>query len=70
MAAIAVKLKRGLAGCPRDHRLVVWGMGLKKFGSEKILPDNQSTLGMINKVAYLVDWKRVDAAAPKGRNKR
>jgi large subunit ribosomal protein L30 len=70
MAAIKVKLVRGLAGCPADHRLTVEGMGLKKTNSEKLLPDTAATMGMIQKVSYLVEWERVDAAAPQGRKAR
>lgn len=67
MAAIKVKLVRGLAGCPADHRTTVVGMGLKKTNSEKLLPDTPATMGMIHKVQYLVEWERVDAPAPQGR---
>jgi large subunit ribosomal protein L30 len=67
MAAIQVKLVRGLAGCPASHRVIVTGLGLKKRDSTKILPDTPQTLGMIAKVSYLVEWKRVDAAPPVGR---
>jgi large subunit ribosomal protein L30 len=70
MAAIKVTLKRGLAGCPAAHRTIVTGMGLKKTDSHKLLPDNASTMGMVRKVAYLVDWERVDAPAPVGRKAR
>ncbi len=67
MAAIKVKLVRGLAGCPAPHRVIVAGLGLKKRDSEKLLPDTPQTMGMIEKVAYLVVWERVDAAPPQGR---
>ncbi len=70
MAAIKVKLVRGLAGCPAPHRVIVAGLGLKKLNSTKILPDTAQTLGMINKVAYLVEWERVDAPPPAGRKAR
>ena len=70
MAAIKVKLIRGLAGCPAPHRVVVAGLGLKKRDSTKLLPDTPQTLGMIAKVAYLVEWERVDAAPPLGRKAR
>ena len=70
MAAIKVKLIRGLSGIPADHRLTVVGMGLKKTNSEKILPDTPQTMGMISKVGYLVTWERVDAPAPAGRKAR
>jgi large subunit ribosomal protein L30 len=70
MAAIQVKLVRGLAGCPAPHRVIVSGLGLKKRDSTKILPDTPQTLGMIAKVSYLVEWKRVDAPPPVGRKAR
>jgi large subunit ribosomal protein L30 len=67
MAAIQVKLVKGLAGCPASHRLTVQGLGLKKMNSTKVLPDTPATRGMIGKVAYLVSWELVDAPAPVGR---
>ena len=70
MAAIKVKLVRGLAGCPAPHRTIVAGLGLKKRDSTKLLPDTPQTLGMIAKVAYLVEWERVDAPPPLGRKAR
>jgi large subunit ribosomal protein L30 len=70
MAAIKVKLVRGLAGCPAPHRLVVQGLGLKKHDSTKLLPDTPQTMGMIQKVSYLVEWERVDEPAPVGRKAR
>jgi large subunit ribosomal protein L30 len=70
MAAIKVKLVRGLAGCPEKHRAVVAGLGLKKVDSTKLLPDTPQTLGMIRKVSHLVEWDRVDAPPPVGRKAR
>ena len=67
MAAIKVKLVSGLAGVPAPHRTIVQGLGLKKRDSTKILPDTPQTLGMIAKVAHLVEWERVDAPPPVGR---
>jgi large subunit ribosomal protein L30 len=70
MAAIKVKLVRGLAGVPAPHRVIVAGLGLKKHDSTKLLPDTPQTLGMIAKVSYLVEWERVDAPPPLGRKAR
>ncbi len=71
MAAIQVKLvKRALSGCPAKHRAIVAGLGLKKRDSTKILPDTPQTMGMIDKVSYLVAWERVDAPPPVGRKAR
>ena len=70
MAAIKVTLVRGLAGCPEKHRVIVAGLGLKKLDSTKLLPDTPQTMGMIDKVSYLVTWERVDAPPPVGRKAR
>jgi large subunit ribosomal protein L30 len=70
MAAIRVKLVKGLAGIPADQRITVQGLGLKKTNSTKILPDTPQTLGMIAKVGYLIQWERVDAPPPLGRKAR
>ncbi len=70
MSAIKVKLVRGLAGCPAPHRVVVRGLGLGKRDSTRLLPDTPATMGMIDKVSYLVAWERVDAAPPTGRAAR
>jgi len=70
MAAIKVKLVKGLAGCPADQRATVVGLGLKKTNSTKLLPDTPQTMGMISKVSYLIEWERVDAPAPAGRKAR
>ena len=70
MSAIRVKLVRGLGACPEPHRVIVRGLGLKKRDSTKLLPDTPQTLGMIEKVCYLVTWERVDAAPPLGRKAR
>jgi len=70
MAAIKVKLVKGLAGIPADQRITVQGLGLKKTNSTKILPDTPQTLGMIAKVGYLLEWERVDAPPPLGRKAR
>ena len=70
MAAIKVKLVKGLSRVPANQRLVVVGLGLKKMNSTKILPDTPQTMGMIDKVSYLVSWERVDAPPPVGRKAR
>ncbi len=70
MAAIKVKLVKGLSRVPADQRLVVGGLGLKKMNSTKILPDTPQTMGMIAKVSYLITWERVDAPPPVGRKAR
>jgi len=70
VAAIKVKLVRGLSRVPANQRVIVAGLGLKKRDSTKILPDTPQTMGMIDKVSYLVTWERVDAPPPVGRKAR
>jgi large subunit ribosomal protein L30 len=70
VAAIKVKLVKGLSRVPADQRLVVAGLGLKKTNSTKVLPDTPQTMGMIAKVSYLITWERVDAPPPVGRKAR
>jgi large subunit ribosomal protein L30 len=70
VAAIKVKLVKGLSRVPANQRVVVAGLGLKKTNSTKILPDTPQTMGMIDKVSYLVTWERVDAPPPVGRKAR
>ncbi|HEX9052915.1 MAG TPA: 50S ribosomal protein L30 [Anaeromyxobacter sp.] len=70
MAAIKVKLVKGLSRVPANQRVIVAGLGLKKTNSTKILPDTPQTMGMIAKVSYLVTWERVDAPPPVGRKAR
>jgi large subunit ribosomal protein L30 len=54
MKKIKVRLLKGLAGCKRDHRDTVRGLGLKRINSVKELVDTPAVRGMINKVNYLV----------------
>jgi large subunit ribosomal protein L30 len=65
-----VKLVKGLSRVPANQRVVVVGLGLKKMNSTKLLPDTPQTMGMIDKVSYLVSWERVDAPPPVGRKAR
>ena len=57
MAALRVKLVRGLSGHPEDHRATVRGLGLTKVGRERILPDTKDIRGMVAKVSYLLEVK-------------
>ena len=55
MAALRVKLVRGLSGHPEDHRATVRGLGLTKVGRERILQDTPDIRGMVAKVGYLLE---------------
>lgn len=62
MAALKVKLVRGLSGHTEKHRKTVAALGLRKLNSERILPDTPATRGMIDQVAYLLEWTETDEA--------
>ncbi|MFN7130679.1 MAG: 50S ribosomal protein L30 [Myxococcales bacterium] len=65
MAGIKVKLVKSAAGASADQKATLEGMGLYRFGSERILPDNASTEGMCVKLRHLVQWERVSENPPK-----
>lgn len=60
MSSIKVKLVHSLAGRTPDQLATVKGLGLRKLGDEKVLPDNACTLGMCQKLHHMVVWERVD----------
>lgn len=62
MAALKVKLVRSLSGHTEKHRKTVAALGLRKLNSERILPDTPATRGMIDQVAYLLEWSETNEA--------
>jgi large subunit ribosomal protein L30 len=54
MKKIKVRLLKSLAGCKREHRDTVRGLGLRRIDHVVELTDTPAVRGMINKVAYLV----------------
>jgi large subunit ribosomal protein L30 len=56
---IKVKLVRSHSGASERQVATIVGLGLKKFGSEKLLKDTPAIRGMINKVRHLVDHEIV-----------
>lgn len=55
---LAITLIRSLIGRPKDQRLVVAGLGLRKREQTVILPDNPSTRGAAFKIRHML---RVEA---------
>ncbi|MBI5542911.1 MAG: 50S ribosomal protein L30 [Deltaproteobacteria bacterium] len=64
MPGIKVKLVSSRAARSKDQLATLKGLGLYKFGQERILPDNPSTLGMCEKLKHMVSWERVSEAPP------
>jgi len=62
--ALKIKLVKSFAGAPADQVAAVAGLGLKKFGDERLLKDTPSVRGMIFKVKHLVSHEVVAAEAP------
>lgn len=58
---INVKLVRSLIGVPKNHRLSVKALGVKKIGDVRLLKDDSCIRGLINKVGYLLEVEEVVA---------
>ncbi|MBU8897363.1 50S ribosomal protein L30 [Corallococcus sp. H22C18031201] len=70
--AIKVKLTKSFAGASEDMLATIRGLGLKKFGEERLLKDTPANRGMVFKVKHLVSLEKVsqEAPAPKRRKAR
>lgn len=62
--ALKIRLFKSLAGASETQLATLTGLGLKKFGQEKLLQDTPSIRGMIFKVKHLVSHEVVSEAAP------
>jgi large subunit ribosomal protein L30 len=54
MKKIKVRLLKSTAGCKREHRATVRGLGLRRIDHVVEVQDTPAVRGMINRVAYLV----------------
>jgi large subunit ribosomal protein L30 len=63
--ALKIKLVKSFAGAPADQVAAVAGLGLKKFGQERLLQDTPAIRGMVFKVKHLVSSEVVAGDAPK-----
>jgi large subunit ribosomal protein L30 len=70
--ALKVKLTKSFAGASEDQLATITGLGLKKFGDERLLQDTPAIRGMVFKVKHLVTLETVsgEAPAPKRRKPR
>jgi len=70
--AIKVKLVKSFSGSSEEILSSIRGLGLKKFGDERILKDTPSVRGIVFKVKHLVSSENVsqEAPAPKRRKPR
>ena len=58
--ALKVKLVRGMSGHTENHRATLRGLGLTRVGMQRVVPDTKETMGMIAKVAYLLEVTKTD----------
>ena len=69
--SLKVKLVRGRSGHTEKHRETLRGLGLTRVGRERVLQDTPAIRGMIDKVAYLIEWSETpEQFKPFGRRSR
>ncbi len=57
---LKIKLVRSLIGHPQKHRLVAYGLGLRKLNSEVVRKDCPEIRGMIRKISHLLKVEEID----------
>jgi large subunit ribosomal protein L30 len=62
--ALKVKLVKSSAGASENQLRTLKGLGLRKFGQERVLQDTPSIRGMAFKVQHLVHAETVSEQAP------
>ena len=56
---LKITLVKSTIGAIPKHRLTVQALGLKKLNKTVLLPDNESTKGMVQQVRHLVKVEEV-----------
>jgi len=57
---LKIKLIRSLVGRPEKHRVVAYGLGLRKLNSEVIRRDCPEIRGMIHKISHLLKVEEIE----------
>lgn len=55
MSAVAVRLRRSSIGCDERQRACLRGLGLRRVGDVRTLPNTPAVRGMAKRVLHLVD---------------
>ena len=63
--ALKVKLVKSYSGSSESQLATIRGLGLVKFGDERLLEDTPAVRGMVFKVKHLVSSQKVAGDAPK-----
>jgi large subunit ribosomal protein L30 len=58
---LEITLTRSVIGRPKDQKVTVNTLGLRKVNQVVVQEDNAAIRGMINKVAHLVTVKELEA---------
>jgi large subunit ribosomal protein L30 len=59
MGSLKVTLKKSFSGSSVDQLATIRGLGLRKFGDSKLLPDTPEVRGMVFKMKHLVSAEPV-----------
>jgi large subunit ribosomal protein L30 len=59
---IRVRLSRSQIGGTQRQRQTLRGLGLRRIGDTRVLPKTAAVLGMIGKVAHLVEIEEANVA--------
>jgi large subunit ribosomal protein L30 len=68
--ALKIKLTKSFAGASFEQLATIRGLGLKKFGDERLLQDTPAVRGMVFKVQHLVTSEVVQGDAPKRQRRK
>jgi len=68
--ALKIKLTKSFAGASASQLATIAGLGLKKFGQERLLKDTPENRGMVFKVQHLVTHEVVAGEAPKRQRRK
>ena len=52
---MTIKLVKSLIGCTKPQIATAQALGLKKVGDVSVQPENEATLGKIQKISHLVE---------------
>ncbi len=57
---LKIKLVKSLIGHPQKHRLVAYGLGLRKLNSEVVRKNTPEIRGMVKKISHLLKVEEIE----------
>ncbi len=70
MPSLKVKLIKSSSGSSERQLATISGLGLTKFGQERIIQDTPANRGMVFRVKHLVSHEIVKEEAPKTKRRK